>query len=61
MPWLSATTVVDRGCVEPLSDALMEAGALSVDVSDQTQIPATPYWRIDVIEAHERKAGREAA
>lgn len=34
MPWLSATTVVDRGRVEPLSDALIEAGALSVDVSD---------------------------
>lgn len=34
MPWLSAITVVDRDLSEPLSDALMEAGALSVDVSD---------------------------
>ena len=34
MPWLSVTTVVDRAAAEPLSDALTEAGALSVDVSD---------------------------
>ena len=34
MPWLSATTTVERERAEPLSDALMDAGALSVDVSD---------------------------
>ena len=34
MPWLSATTTVDRDLAEPLADALLEAGALSVDVSD---------------------------
>jgi ribosomal protein L11 methyltransferase len=34
MTWLCATLIVDRAVAEPLSDALMEAGALSVDVSD---------------------------
>ena len=34
MAWLSATTVVDRSLAEPLSDALLGVGALSVDVSD---------------------------
>jgi ribosomal protein L11 methyltransferase len=34
MPWLSATTTVARDFAEPFSDALLEAGALSVDVSD---------------------------
>jgi ribosomal protein L11 methyltransferase len=34
MPWLSATTTVDRELAEPLSEALLDAGALSVDVSD---------------------------
>lgn len=34
MPWLSATLIVDARCVETLSDALIERGALSVDVSD---------------------------
>jgi len=34
MPWLSAATTVERELAEPLSDALIEAGALSVDVSD---------------------------
>ena len=34
MPWLSATTTVARDLAEPFSDALLEAGALSVDVSD---------------------------
>jgi len=34
MPWLSATTTVPRDFAEPYSDALLEAGALSVDVSD---------------------------
>ncbi|HEV7799876.1 MAG TPA: 50S ribosomal protein L11 methyltransferase, partial [Burkholderiales bacterium] len=34
MAWLSATLVVDTVLVEPLCDALMDAGALSVDVSD---------------------------
>ncbi|HEV7392810.1 MAG TPA: 50S ribosomal protein L11 methyltransferase, partial [Burkholderiales bacterium] len=34
MPWLSATFVVDTAVVEPLSDALIDAGAISVDVSD---------------------------
>jgi ribosomal protein L11 methyltransferase len=34
MPWLSATLAVDAARVERLSDALLEAGALSVDVTD---------------------------
>lgn len=34
MPWLSATLIVDARCVEALSDALLERGALSVDVAD---------------------------
>ena len=34
MPWLTATTVVDRSFADALSDALLAAGALSVDVSD---------------------------
>jgi len=34
MPWLNAITVIERSLAEPLSDALMEAGALSVDASD---------------------------
>ena len=34
MAWLNATTIVERSLAEPLSDALMESGALSVDVSD---------------------------
>src|SRR3954471_3095861 len=32
--WLSASLSIDTDLVEPLSDALMSAGALSVDVSD---------------------------
>lgn len=31
---LSATLIIDARCVETLSDALLEAGALSVDVAD---------------------------
>jgi ribosomal protein L11 methyltransferase len=34
MPWLSAITIVELSVAEALSDALLEAGALSVDVSD---------------------------
>ena len=34
MPWLRATLVIDSACVESLSDALADAGALSVEVSD---------------------------
>lgn len=34
MPWLSATTIVERERAEPYSEALLECGALSVDVSD---------------------------
>jgi ribosomal protein L11 methyltransferase len=34
MPWLSAAVTVDIEAVDPLSDALMDAGALSVDVTD---------------------------
>lgn len=32
--WLAVTLIVDARCVETLSDALLEGGALSVDVSD---------------------------
>ncbi len=34
MPWISATLIVDVRCVETLSDALLERGALSVEVTD---------------------------
>src|SRR5688572_1873268 len=34
MPWISATLIVDARCVEALSDALLERGALAVDVAD---------------------------
>jgi len=34
MPFLSVTLIVDARCVEALSDALLERGALSVDVTD---------------------------
>lgn len=34
MPWQAVTLIVDARCVETLSDLLLEAGALSVDVSD---------------------------
>jgi len=34
MSWLCATVIVDRSMAEPLSDALIEAGALTVDISD---------------------------
>jgi ribosomal protein L11 methyltransferase len=34
MSWVCATVVVDRNLAEPFSDALMEAGALTVDISD---------------------------
>jgi ribosomal protein L11 methyltransferase len=41
MPWLSATLIVDARCVEALSDALLERGALAVDVSDAAAGTAT--------------------
>ena len=34
MSWVCATVIVDRSLADALSDALVEAGALSVDVSD---------------------------
>lgn len=34
MPWLSVTLTVDAASVEVLSDALLEQGALAVDVTD---------------------------
>src|SRR5688500_16540782 len=34
MPWFRAVAIVERSLAEPLSDALIAAGALSVDVSD---------------------------
>lgn len=34
MPWNSVTLIVDARCVEALSDALMDQGALSVEVTD---------------------------
>ncbi|HYC47681.1 MAG TPA: 50S ribosomal protein L11 methyltransferase [Burkholderiales bacterium] len=34
MPWLSATAIVERDAAETFSDALMDAGALSVDIAD---------------------------
>lgn len=43
MPWLSASVTVDTELVEPLSEALMSAGALSVDVSDADA--GTPWER----------------
>jgi ribosomal protein L11 methyltransferase len=34
MSWLSVTLTVDAGSVEALSDALLDAGAVSIDVAD---------------------------
>jgi len=34
MSWLSVTLTVDAGSVEALSDALLDAGAMSIDVAD---------------------------
>ena len=34
MPWLSVSFEADADCVETLTDALLEAGALAADVSD---------------------------
>ena len=34
MPFTTATLIVDARCVESLSDAFMEQGAYSVDVTD---------------------------
>src|SRR5688572_6039181 len=34
MSWLAVTLIVDARCIEMFSDILLEAGALSVDVSD---------------------------
>lgn len=43
MPWLSAATTVEHALAEPLSDALIDAGALSVDVADADA--GTPWER----------------
>lgn len=34
MSWLAVVLQVDAGCVEPLSEALLEAGAMAVDIAD---------------------------
>lgn len=34
MSWLAVTLIVDARCIETFSDILLEAGALSIDVSD---------------------------
>jgi ribosomal protein L11 methyltransferase len=43
MTWLCATIIIERELAEPLSDALMETSALSVDVSDADA--GTPHER----------------
>jgi ribosomal protein L11 methyltransferase len=43
MPWLAVSIIVKTQGVEPISDALMSAGALSIDVSDADA--GTPYER----------------
>lgn len=57
MPWLSVTLTVDAAGVEALSDALLEAGAAAVDLTDadagtprehavfdEPGAPGTPTW-----------------
>jgi ribosomal protein L11 methyltransferase len=59
MPWLSVTLMVDAGSVEALSDALLEAGAVSVDLTDahagtprelalfdEPNAPGAPTWEV---------------
>lgn len=58
MPWLSVTLTVDAGSVEALSDALLEAGAVAVDLADanagtpdehavfdEPDAPGAPTWQ----------------
>jgi ribosomal protein L11 methyltransferase len=43
VPWLSVTVVVDMACAEALSDALLERGAVSTEVTDADA--GTPFER----------------
>ncbi len=56
MPWLSASVTVDTDFVEPLSDALMAAGALSVDVSDAH---AGTAWEKPIFDEPDTEGGGE--
>jgi ribosomal protein L11 methyltransferase len=62
--WISAATIADAGRAEALSDALFEAGALSVSVEDaeagtdletpqfgEPGSPDTPLWRLSRVVA----------
>ncbi len=64
MAWLSVTLNVDAGSVEALSDALLEAGAIAVDVADaqagtpaeramfgEPGEPATREWALSCVNA----------
>lgn len=55
MPWLSVSIVVDTSLAEPLSEALLEAGVLSVDISDAD---AGTAWERPVFD---QPGGRPAA
>lgn len=54
MPWQVASLTVEAQAVEPISDALMSAGALSVDVSDADA--DTPWERPIFDEPHGARA-----
>ena len=64
MPWFLVTLTVDAGSVETLSNALLEAGAVSVDVTDacagtpqeralfaEAGEPGVPGWEISRLNA----------
>jgi len=71
MPWLAVTLTVDAGSVEALTEALLEAGAVAVDLADahagtpqesalfdEPNAPGTPGWdvaRVDALFAEHAK------
>jgi ribosomal protein L11 methyltransferase len=55
MAWLLVTFVVETAFVEPLSDALLEAGALSIDVADAD---AGTAWERPIFDEPDHAAAR---
>lgn len=52
MPWIQVNTIVDEALAEPLSDALMDSGAVSVTFTEtgeqeifEPEIGTTPIWQ----------------
>ncbi len=55
MPWLAVNLCVDSKHADPLADALLDAGAVSVDVGDAAA--GTPLEKPLIVEATEAVAG----